>query len=111
MYLYVGHWTFKVMERKEVERQAIALRNTALGTAKSADAGGVDLPRLHSTDENGKDASIAFSLPFDDKPVHPCLALIVLCSWVRQCPGRGFGSARTGVEKIMHAPAFIRNTI
>ena len=30
MYLYVGNWKFKVMERKEVERQAVALRMTAL---------------------------------------------------------------------------------
>ena len=30
MYLYVGKWKFKVMERKEVERQAVALRMTAL---------------------------------------------------------------------------------
>lgn len=30
MYLYVGNWKFKVMDRKEVERQAVALRMTAL---------------------------------------------------------------------------------
>lgn len=36
MYLYVGNWKFKVMERKEVERQAVALRMTALdGNRKS----------------------------------------------------------------------------
>ena len=43
MYLWTGNWRFKVMDRKEVERQAVAVRMTALdgGGAKSGPPGGV----------------------------------------------------------------------
>ena len=35
MYLWTGNWRFKVMDRKEVERQAVAIRLTALDQGKN----------------------------------------------------------------------------
>jgi hypothetical protein len=34
VYLWTGKWKFKVMDRKEVERQAVAIRMTALDAGK-----------------------------------------------------------------------------
>ena len=67
MYLYVGNWKFKVMERKEVERQAVALRMTALdGNRKSNEqkpqngASHHDESTLHDL-ENGAQQSLGSS--------------------------------------------------
>lgn len=41
VYMWTGNWRFKVMDRKEVQRQAVAVRMTALdGGAKSGAGGG-----------------------------------------------------------------------
>ena len=40
VYLWTGKGRFKVMDRKEVERQAVAVRMTALGEAGGAKSGG-----------------------------------------------------------------------
>lgn len=69
MYLYVGKWKFKVMERKEVERQAVSLRMTALDGSNKAHqqssqngASPHDADTLHDL-ENGVPASgISFAV-------------------------------------------------
>jgi len=71
MYLYVGNWKFKVMDRKEVERQAVALRMTALdGDSKqrshmrSPQNGGSeqDTHTLHDLENGASTSSASFSV-------------------------------------------------
>ena len=71
MYLYVGNWKFKVMDRKEVERQAVALRMTALdGDSKqrshmrSPQNGDAeqDIHTLHDLENGASISSASFSV-------------------------------------------------